>query len=83
MIRTHRLAVWLAASLSGAPALADDPAGMVKVSKGQVSIERAGAKLAAAVGTPVLVSDRLRTGGTVRSASRCATTRCSRPGRTR
>ena len=67
MIRTHRLAVGLAAALASllaSPlALADDPAGMVKVSKGQVSIERAGARLPAAVGTPVLVSDRLRTGG--------------------
>lgn len=43
-------------------ALAVDPAGMVKVSKGQVSIERRGEKLPATVGTPIMVSDKLRTG---------------------
>ncbi len=43
-------------------ALAADPAGMVKVSKGQVSIERSGEKLPATVGTMVMVSDKLRTG---------------------
>ncbi len=35
---------------------------MVKVSKGVVSIEREGSKLAATVGTPVQVADRVRTG---------------------
>ena len=34
----------------------------VKVSKGAVSIEREGRKLAAGVGTPVQVADRVRTG---------------------
>jgi len=35
---------------------------MIKVSKGAVSIERDGKKLAADVGTPVQVADRVRTG---------------------
>ncbi len=35
---------------------------MVKVSRGSVSIEREGRKLAATVGTPVQVADRVRTG---------------------
>lgn len=35
---------------------------MVKISKGSVSIEREGRKLAAGVGTPVQVADRVRTG---------------------
>lgn len=35
---------------------------MVKVSRGQVHIEREGRRLAAPVGTPVLVADRVRTG---------------------
>lgn len=43
-------------------ALAVDPAGMVKSSKGPVSIERGGQKLLAVVGTPVLPADKLRTG---------------------
>ena len=41
---------------------AEDLAGMVKVSKGPVSIEREGKKVDAVVGTPILVSDRVRTG---------------------
>lgn len=44
-------------------ALAAGEAGMVKTSKGTVAIERAGQKLPAAAGTPVLVGDRLTTGG--------------------
>lgn len=44
------------------PALAAEPAGMVKVSRGQVTIERQGQVLPAAVGAQVLVADRLRTG---------------------
>lgn len=35
---------------------------MVKVSKGAVSIEREGKRMAAGVGTPVMVADRVRTG---------------------
>ena len=51
----------LAASVSFS-AQAIESAGMVKTSKGQVSIERAGQKLVAVVGTPVLPADKLRTG---------------------
>ncbi len=35
---------------------------MIKVSKGAVSIEREGKRMAASVGTPVMVADRVRTG---------------------
>jgi hypothetical protein len=62
---------------------AGDAAGMVKVVKGTVSIERDGKRMAAGVGMPVEVADRIRTGPMARSASRCATTPCCRPGRTR
>ena len=41
---------------------ADASAGMVKVSKGRVSIERAGSPLAAIVGTRVYAADKVRTG---------------------
>ena len=63
MIKAHWAAVCLTAAglISSLPALAAEQAGMVKVSKGQVSIERDGKKIAAAVGTPVLVADRVRT----------------------
>jgi len=46
-------------SLSG---LAVEPAGMVKTSKGAVSIERGGQQLLAVVGTQVFPADRLRPG---------------------
>lgn len=63
MIRSH----WALAGAAAVSILASSPlwaeqAGMVKVSKGAVSIEREGRKLAAGVGTPVLVADRVRTG---------------------
>lgn len=64
MIRTHRAVVrTLLALLFSQPVLAQEQAGMIKKSSGQVSIERAGQKLAASVGTTVLVADKLRTGG--------------------
>lgn len=44
------------------PAFAAEPAGMVKTSKGEVGIERAGQRIPAPVGTPVLVADRIKTG---------------------
>jgi len=47
--------------ISSLPALAAEQAGMIKVSKGQVSIERDGKKLVAEVGMPILVADRVRT----------------------
>ncbi|MBL8427739.1 MAG: FecR domain-containing protein [Dechloromonas sp.] len=52
----------LATSILGFPAQAAEQAGMIKVSKGAVSIEREGQRMAAGVGTPVMVADRLRTG---------------------
>lgn len=39
-----------------------EPAGTVKVSRGKVLIERNGERIAAPVGTAVLVADRVRTG---------------------
>lgn len=63
MIRTHCLAICAALLvLAGQSAKAGDSAGMVKVSKGLVSIERDGRKMAADVGMPVQVADRIRTG---------------------
>ena len=63
MTKTHRLlACTLLASLLALPVLADEFAGMVKTSKGPVSIERGDQKLLAVVGTPVLLADRVRTG---------------------
>ena len=63
MIKAHwRVAGLLAISILGFSVQAAEQAGMIKVSKGAVSIERDGQHMAAAVGTPVMVADRLRTG---------------------
>ena len=63
MIKTHCLLASLAATaILGLPAQAAEQAGMVKVAKGMVSIEREGKRLEAGVGTPVMVADRMRTG---------------------
>lgn len=63
MIRTHWPLLAAIALCSGnALAQAENQAGTVKTSKGQVQIERAGQKLPATVGAALLVSDRLRTG---------------------
>jgi hypothetical protein len=63
MIKAHWAALCaLLALLPGSPAFAADPAGMVKVAKGQVSIERGGKKLPAEVGSQIEVADRVRTG---------------------
>lgn len=63
MIRSYWMTGVLCASCCGlAWAQAGEPAGMVKHVRGTVSIERAGQKLPAAVGAPVLVADKLRTG---------------------
>lgn len=63
MIRPHWALGGLAAlSILAFSVQAGEQAGMVKVSKGAVSIERDGKKMAADVGTPVLVADRVRTG---------------------
>ena len=81
MIRAHWTALCtLLALLAGLPAHAADPAGMVKVAKGQVSIERDGKKLPATVGSQIEVADRVPM---VRLASRCATIHCCRPARIR
>jgi hypothetical protein len=63
MIRTHRAAGWLliALMISGL-AQASEVAGMVKTSKGPVSVERGSHKLPAPVGTTIFVDDKLRTG---------------------
>lgn len=57
-----KVAGLLAISILGFSVQAAEQAGMIKVSKGAVSIERDGQHMAAAVGTPVMVADRLRTG---------------------
>ncbi len=44
-------------------AWAADEAGIVKTSKGQVTVERAGQRLAAPVGSRIFASDRVLTGG--------------------
>lgn len=63
MIKAHwKVASLLAISILGFSVQAAEQAGMIKVSKGAVSIERDGQRMAAAVGTPVMVADRLRTG---------------------
>lgn len=48
--------------LAGQLALAADEAGVVKVSKGQVSVERNQQQMAAPVGTRILSNDRVLTG---------------------
>ena len=63
MIRTHWAALcMLAAMAAPGTAGAGDAAGMLKVVKGSVSIERDGKRHAAGVGMPVEVADRVRTG---------------------
>jgi len=57
-----KVAGLLAIAILGFSVEAAEQAGMIKVSKGAVSIERDGQRMAAAVGTPVMVADRLRTG---------------------
>ncbi len=52
----------LAVALLGHAAWSADDAGTVKTSKGSVTIDRAGQKLPAPVGTRILVSDRVITG---------------------
>ena len=61
-IRTICGAIMVAGVCSGALAADGEAAGMVKNSKGDVSIERVGARLPCVVGTPVFAADKLRTG---------------------
>ena len=56
------VAALVAALAINAMAAEGDAAGMIKSSKGEVSIERAGSRLAGTVGTPVFIADRVRTG---------------------
>ncbi|OMG54901.1 hypothetical protein BJN45_06965 [Azonexus hydrophilus] len=64
MIKSHRVTAFMLAGMAFCyPAWAAEVAGMIKTSSGQAVIERNGEKLAATVGTRVLVADKLRTGG--------------------
>ncbi|MBS1157944.1 MAG: hypothetical protein H6R15_363 [Proteobacteria bacterium] len=63
MIKTYWLLLGaLFALVSCHSAAAEEVAGMVKNSRGLVTIERGGEKMAATVGVPVRVADKLRTG---------------------
>src|SRR5262245_49148348 len=57
--RWHGAALFL---LAAAPALAQEPAGRIKIASGAVFIVRAGNLLHAQVGQPVYEADRFRTG---------------------
>ncbi len=62
-VKFLRWALWLSAWLLGvASCWAAEEAGMVKVSKGNTFVERAGQKTPLAVGMHILVSDRVVTG---------------------
>lgn len=60
--RTIWVAVALAALGINALAAEGEAAGTIKTSKGEVSIERAGARIPGAVGTAIYVADKVRTG---------------------
>ena len=63
MIKAHWAGIcMLLAALTTLPAQAGEAAGMIKVSKGAVAVERDGKKLLAAVGMSIEVADRVRTG---------------------
>lgn len=63
MIKAHWAVIcMLLAALTTLPAQAGEAAGMIKVSKGAVAVERDGKKLPAAVGMSIEVADRVRTG---------------------
>jgi hypothetical protein len=55
---------WLliGALLIALPVFAAEQAGIIKIAKGTVTIERGGQKLAAVAGTPVFAGDRIITG---------------------
>lgn len=63
MIKVYRTVLCAAISLAlSGLVLADDAAGMIKSSKGQVRVERAGESVAAIAGNPVFVADKIRSG---------------------
>ena len=62
MNRIPNIAVAVALGLLSAPALAQEVIGVVKNSKGQVAIERAGVRVSPTRGTEVRKGDRLITG---------------------
>jgi hypothetical protein len=61
-IRSCWIAIALAGLVMNVMATEDGAAGMIKNSKGDVSIERAGGWIPGAVGTAVFAADRVRTG---------------------
>lgn len=61
-IRTWALALAVAAVSMNGWAAEGEAAGMIKNSTGDVSIERAGKRVAGSVGTAVFAADRVRTG---------------------
>ena len=60
--RTIWVAVAWAALGINALAVEGEAAGTIKISKGEVSIERAGARIPGGVGTAIYVADKVRTG---------------------
>ncbi len=62
MQQWKKAALFLSLILLGGAASAVDDAGVLKVSKGSVSIERSGQKMDAPVGARVFASDRVTTG---------------------
>jgi hypothetical protein len=65
-VNIHRYALWLAltAAFWAATVSAAEPeaAGTIKTAHGSVTLDRAGKKIEASVGTPVLVGDRVHAG---------------------
>lgn len=57
-----RISLAIACTLLGVTALAADEAGVVKISKGKVTVERASERFDAVVGTQIFASDRVVTG---------------------
>jgi hypothetical protein len=62
MTRFQHLGWVVSLALSGNAAWGADDAGVVKISRGTVAIERGGQKLDAPVGTRIFASDRISTG---------------------
>jgi hypothetical protein len=61
-LRTGRLAVPLALLIAATGVGAADAVGLVKVSRGQVTVDRHGQSLPAQVGMPVAAADTVKTG---------------------